>query len=81
MSLDTSQNVSLGLQRCINTLVEYLDEPHLADYSERPWSKGSNPLTAVNKFLAANSSFHNIDFIDNKLICSGAINGWLRKSS
>ena len=64
-----------------DTLVEYLDEPHLADYSERPWSKGSNPLTAVNKFLAANSSFRNIDFIDNKLICSGAINGWLRKSS
>ena len=63
-----------------DTLVEYLDSPSLTSYEDRPWSRGSNPLTAVEKFLTTNTEFSAIETIDNKLVCSGAINGWLRKN-
>jgi len=62
-----------------DTIVEYLDALDPSSYKDRPWGRGSSPLTAVNRFLKLCPDFYRVEFIDNKLLASGAINGWLRK--
>jgi cephalosporin hydroxylase len=37
-----------------DTIIEEMPEEY---YVDRPWDKGSNPLTAVNQFLKSNSKF------------------------
>ena len=46
-------------------------------YSERPWSIGDNPKTAVFDFLKENDNFRINDEIDNKLLVSVAPDGYL----
>ncbi len=59
-----------------DTLIE--DELSV-DYSNRPWSKGNNPKTAVYEFLKGNHSFK-IDYsIDNKIQISAAPEGYLKR--
>ncbi len=60
-----------------DTLVEFMPE---IDYEDRPWGPGNNPHTAVVEFLKNNSDAFRIDTkIDNKLIVSAAINGFLQR--
>jgi len=37
-----------------DTIIEEMPEDY---YVDRPWNKGSNPLTAVNQFLKSNDNF------------------------
>ena len=62
-----------------DTLIEYLDNYFPGSYDDRPWGKSNNPLTAVEEFLSSRSDFIRVNDIDDKLILSGAIGGWLMK--
>jgi len=59
-----------------DTIVEDLPEKLISD---RPWSKGNNPKTAVWEFLTDNKDFEIDTNIDNKLLISVAPDGYLRK--
>jgi cephalosporin hydroxylase len=37
-----------------DTIIEEMPENH---YPDRPWGRGNNPLTAVNRFLELNRDF------------------------
>lgn len=59
-----------------DTIVEDLPEKLISD---RPWSKGNNPKTAVWEFLKDNKDFEIDTNINNKLLISVAPDGYLRK--
>jgi len=49
------------------------------DFSpDRPWGKGNNPKTAVREFLKTNHRFEIDKEIDNKLLITGALDGYLK---
>ena len=48
-------------------------------YTDRPWSVGDNPKTAVHEFLKTNSDFVINKEIDNKLLVSVAPDGYLKR--
>ena len=59
-----------------DTIVENLP----ADlYTDRPWSIGDNPMTAVHEFLKTNDDFVIDHEIDNKLLVSVAPSGYLKR--
>lgn len=47
-------------------------------FPDRPWSKTDNPKTAVRAFLEENNRFEIDKKIDNKLLLSVAIDGYLK---
>lgn len=47
-------------------------------YLNRPWGKGNNPKTAVHEFLQTNDRFVIDKDIDNKLLITVALDGYLR---
>jgi cephalosporin hydroxylase len=47
-------------------------------YPDRPWSRGDNPMTAVDAFLAENDRFERDADMDAKLCISMAPRGYLR---
>ncbi len=47
-------------------------------FPDRPWGKGNNPKTAVDKFLKNNDRFEVDESIQNKLLISVASNGYLK---
>jgi len=55
---------------------------HMPDgfYSDRPWKKGDNPLTAVQKYLAKNPDFSVDGELDGKILIGNAPGGFLRRS-
>ena len=59
-----------------DTSVEYMPD---ALNSDRPWSVGNNPSTAVKKFLESDHSFEVDHEIESYLMITNAPNGWLRK--
>ena len=48
-------------------------------YKNRDWDKGSNPYTAVKTFLKKNKSFMIDKQIQNKLIITAGIDGYLKR--
>lgn len=69
--------VSSGLYLVVfDTVVEHLPD---ALFSDRPWSIGDNPMTAVKAFLATSLDFDVDQTIDNKLLLSVAPSGYLIK--
>jgi cephalosporin hydroxylase len=48
-------------------------------YSDRPWGKGNNPKTAVLEFLRTTDDFIIDKDIENKLLITGARDGFLRR--
>ena len=48
-------------------------------YTDRPWSVGDNPKTAVHEFLKANDDFVINKEIDNKLLVSVAPDGYMKR--
>ena len=48
-------------------------------YTDRPWSVGDNPKTAVHEFLKSNDDFVIDTAIDNKLLVSVAPSGYLKR--
>ena len=59
-----------------DTVVENL---HSQSFSDRPWSVGNNPMTAVRKFLETSNDFVIDHRIDSKLLISVAPKGYLRR--
>jgi len=45
----------------------------------RPWDKGSNPKTAVREFLKNNKNFIIDKEIENKLLITAALGGFLKR--
>lgn len=58
-----------------DTVVEDLPEDL---FSDRPWSKGNNPKTAVREFLKSNNRFEIAKDIENKMLITVAPDGYLR---
>jgi cephalosporin hydroxylase len=48
-------------------------------YSDRPWGKGDNPMTAVRKYLAYTPEFAIDAELDGKILIGNAPNGFLRR--
>lgn len=46
---------------------------------DRPWDKGNNPMTAVYEFLKSNDDFIIDEIMDNKLLLSDAVHGYLKR--
>ena len=49
-------------------------------YTDRPWGRGDNPLTAVHKFLAKRSDFEVDPETDGKILIGNAPGGFLRRT-
>ena len=60
----------------MDTVVEYMPEDSFPD---RPWSRGDNPLTAVERFLARDDRFAVDSEMENKLLVTVAPGGYLRR--
>jgi cephalosporin hydroxylase len=59
-----------------DTIVENLPE---GSYTDRPWGKGNNPMTAMKEFIKQNTNFAIDKSIDNKLLISVAPSGYLKR--
>ncbi|MGB5926277.1 MAG: cephalosporin hydroxylase family protein [Dehalococcoidia bacterium] len=58
-----------------DTSIEDMPEDFFPD---RPWGKGNNPKTAVWEFLKTNHRFEIDKEIENKLLITGALDGYLK---
>lgn len=58
-----------------DTIIEDMPE---GSFPDRPWGKGNNPKTAVQKFLETNHRFVVDKEIENKLLITVAPGGYLR---
>lgn len=68
--------VSVGSYLVVyDTLVEFEDKSH----SDRPWGKGDNPYTAVQRFLKNHSEFEVNDYIEQKIVITSCPGGWLKR--
>ena len=68
--------VSVGSYLVVyDTIVEFGD----AVYPNRPWGKGNNPYTAVQKYLESHDDFKNDDIIEQKSILTSCPGGWLKR--
>ncbi len=61
-----------------DTIIEDLSDDM---FSDRPWSKGNNPKTAVWEYLKRNSNFEIDKTIDSKLAITVAPDGYLKRKS
>lgn len=59
-----------------DTIIEEMSKSY---FSDKPWSKGNNPKTAVIKFLQRNKNFVIHKNIPNKLLITVAPDGYLRR--
>ena len=48
-------------------------------YKNRDWDKGNNPYTAVKTFLKKNKNFKIDKDIQNKLVITAGIDGYLKE--
>jgi cephalosporin hydroxylase len=60
-----------------DTAIEHMPEGF---YSDRPWKKGDNPLTAVRRYLSKNPDFSVDGELDGKILIGNAPGGFLRRS-
>jgi cephalosporin hydroxylase len=61
-----------------DTIVEEMPDDY---YMNRPWDKGSNPLTAVNEFLQNNQSFIRDERWSRRSLMGECRDGVIRKVS
>ena len=59
-----------------DTIIQYMPKN---SFPNRPWDKGNNPKTAVDKYLNLHPEFIIDKDIDNQLLISNALNGYLKK--
>jgi len=59
----------------LDTTIEDLPE---GSFPNRPWGKGNNPKTAVHAFLRTNDRFEIDKGIQNKLVITTALDGYLK---
>lgn len=58
-----------------DTIIEYLPTQ---EHRPRPWSRGNNPLTALNEFLKGNDRFEVDTEIENKLLFTCQPGGYMK---
>ena len=63
---------------CPDTFVEFFPKGYVKD---RPWDVGNNPMTAVWEFLKHNKNFEIDKNIDNKLMITEGLDGYLKRIS
>ncbi len=61
---------------CPDTFVEFFPKGYVKD---RPWDVGNNPMTAVWEFLKHNKNFEIDKNIDNKLMITEGLDGYLKR--
>lgn len=61
---------------CPDTFIEYFPKGY---FSNRPWDVGNNPMTAVREFLRNNNNFIIDKDIDDKLMITEGIDGYLKR--
>jgi cephalosporin hydroxylase len=61
---------------CPDTFVEFFPKGYVKD---RPWDVGNNPMTAVWEFLKENPNFIIDKDINNKLMITEGIDGYLKR--
>jgi cephalosporin hydroxylase len=61
-----------------DTVIEFFPEGY---FSDRPWDRGNNPLTAVREFLSTHEEFELDAGISSKAAISESPFGYLRKKS
>ncbi|MEY4877122.1 MAG: hypothetical protein RJA07_1470 [Bacteroidota bacterium] len=61
---------------CPDTFVEFFPKGYVQD---RPWDVGNNPMTAVWEFLKQNKDFIIDKDIDNKLMVTEGMDGYLKR--
>ena len=68
--------VSVGSYLVVyDTIVEFGDD----EYLSRPWGRGNNPYTAVQKYIAAHDDFVIDSQIDQKNVLTSCPGGWLKR--
>jgi cephalosporin hydroxylase len=58
-----------------DTFIEHFPKGYYSD--TRPWDVGDNPMTAMRKFLSENSDFVIDKELDNKLMITEGMDGYL----
>jgi cephalosporin hydroxylase len=58
-----------------DTMIEFMPK---GSFPNRPWDKGNNPHTAVNKFVKQNKRFKIDKEIENKLLITSCPDGFLK---
>ena len=62
----------------MDTAIEYVDSEVIAG---KPWGKGNNPLTAINRYHSKNRNVYHVDSdLDSRSLPGAARKGFLRKS-
>ena len=62
----------------MDTAIEYISPKSIP--SNRPWSRGNSPLSAVEEFVARNSRYYQLDYdLNNRSLPGAAKGGYLRK--
>lgn len=46
---------------------------------DRPWGKGDNPYTAVQKFLKSHAEFEADAAFEQKMVLTSCLGGWIRR--
>ncbi len=62
----------------LDTVIEDMPD---GSYSDRPWGIGNNPKTAVYEFISKNNNFEIDKSIQNKLLITVALDGYLIRNS
>jgi cephalosporin hydroxylase len=60
-----------------DTFIELFPKGYYSD--TRPWDVGDNPMTAMRKFLSEDDRFEIDEAIDNKLMITEGIKGYLKR--
>jgi cephalosporin hydroxylase len=56
-----------------------IDDLQEKNFQDRPWGPGNNPKTAVKKFISENKEFEIDKNVQNKLMISIALDGYLKR--
>jgi len=59
----------------MDTIVDHMPDNY---YPDRPWGKGNNPKTATHEFLKKTDRFQIDSAIQNKLLITVAVDGYLQ---
>jgi cephalosporin hydroxylase len=59
-----------------DTSIEWLDPKYIGD---RPWGRGNSPYTAVQEFMKGNEEFVVDSDIEDRILLTSAVGGWLKR--
>ncbi len=75
-----SNLVSVGSYAVVfDTAIEFTTSPPPTGGGTRPWGKDNNPYTAVRAFLLEHPEFEPDHFIEDKIVLTSCIGGYLKR--